>query len=822
MQLPRATYRFQFNEHFRLPDALALVPYLHELGISHVYASPLFKAAPHSTHGYDVCDFTQLNPELGTEADLEKLVAALRGKKLGIVLDIVPNHMGISTPENFSWWDVLAHGEKSKFANHFDIDWQSPEKNLRGKILIPILGDNYKTLLNKGEFQLLFENGKLVIGYHEHRFPLAPKTIAKLPTDPAGLKKFNFDFATLDKLIRRQNYQLAFHEHGDAKLNYRRFFAVSSLAAVRVDDEKVFKATHSLVRRWIEKGWLDGLRVDHPDGLRDPEKYLQRLRAIAPDAWIVVEKILEPEELLPESWPVAGTTGYDFLNQVNGLFVDGSSEKILADFYAEFTGEMTDYVALVREKKRAVLKILFVAELNRLTELLAAIAAQRKAFQKIPRVQLQDALTEILVHFSVYRTYISEADGIAAAADIAVIKSAVHLACEARADLSPSIFAFIHALLLKPQREKLARNFIARFQQLTGPVMAKGVEDTAFYCFNRFTSLNEVGGDPKNFGVSLEAFHKFLRQQQKDWPQSQLTTSTHDTKRAEDVRARLNVISEIPEIWIKTVRRWSKINERHRQNNFPDRNAEYLFYQVLAGAWPLSEERAQFYMEKAAHESKQHTTWTKRNAPYEKALKNFVSKTLRDRKFIGALRHFVKTVSEPAAVNSLAQTLIKLTAPGVPDIYQGCELWDCSTVDPDNRRPVDFGLRQRLLAETKSLSAEKIWNRRAEGLPKLWLIQKTLKLREQFSGFSRFNYKPIFAGGAKAENVVAFSRGGKVITIVPRFLLKLDNDWQNTTLELPAGNWRNEFTGENFDGKIRMKNLFRKFPVALLVKKEND
>jgi (1->4)-alpha-D-glucan 1-alpha-D-glucosylmutase len=819
MQIPRATYRFQFNEHFRLTDALALVPYLHELGISHIYSSPLFKAAPHSAHGYDVCDFSQLNPELGTEADLEKLVAALRGKKMGLVLDIVPNHMGIGTPENISWWDVLTHGEKSKFAHHFDIDWESSHANLRGKIFIPILGDDYEILLNKGEFQLLFENGKLVVGYHEHRFPLAHKTITKLPTDPAGLKKFNSDLAALDKLIRQQNYQLAFHKYGDAKLNYRRFFAVSSLAAVRVDDEKVFNATHALIRRWIEKGWLDGLRVDHPDGLRDPEKYLQRLRAIAPDAWIVVEKILEPGELLPESWPVAGTTGYDFLNQLNGLFVDASSEKTFTDFYAGFTGETTDYVALVREKKRDVLKTLFIAELNRLTELLAVIAAQRKVFQKIPAAELRGALAEILVHFSVYRSYISEANG-ASAADIAVIKSAIHLACEARADLSPSIFAFIHALLLKPQREKLTRNFIARFQQLTGPVMAKGVEDTAFYCFNRFTSLNEVGGDPKNFGVSLEAFHKFLQRQQKDWPHSQLTTSTHDTKRAEDVRARMNLLSEIPGDWRETVLRWAKMNERHRQNNFPDRNAEYLFYQTLAGAWPLSHDRAQFYMEKAAHESKQHTTWTKRNALYEKALKIFISKTLHDSKFIRDVERFIGTLSEAAAGNSLAQTLIKLTAPGVPDIYQGCELWDFSLVDPDNRRPVDFELRRRLLTETKSISAEKIWKRRVEGLPKVWLIQKTLKLREQLSGFTKFNYKPIFATGPKAENVVAFSRGGKVVTIVPRLLL--NNGWQNTSLKLPPGEWRHEFTGENFRGDIRVENLFRKFPVALLARKEND
>jgi (1->4)-alpha-D-glucan 1-alpha-D-glucosylmutase len=454
--------------------------------------------------------------------------------------------------------------------------------------------------------------------------------------------------------------------------------------------------------------------------------------------------------------------------------------------------------------------------------LLAAVAARRKEFKKISRAQLQGALTEIIVCFPVYRSYFAEANDAPVPADIAAIKLAVHLACEERQDIPPEIFGLIHALLLKPQRSIAAKNFLARFQQLTGPVMAKGVEDTAFYCFNRFVSLNEVGGDPKIFGTGIKSFHKFLSQQQKNWPHSQLTTSTHDTKRAEDVRARLNALSEIPETWAQTVRRWSKMNECHRQNNLPDPNAEYLFYQMLAGAWPVSEARAQFYMEKAAHEAKQHTTWRNRNEPYEKALRNFVSETLRDPQFTTDLEHFTGTLATAAAVNSLAQTLIKLTAPGVPDIYQGCELWDLSLVDPDNRRPVDFGLRQKLLAEAKNLSAEKIWERRAEGLPKFWLIQKTLKLREQFSDFDKFNYEPVLARGEKAENVFAFSRGGKVLVIVPRFFLKLNQDWQNTSIELPPGKWRNEFTGENFSGEVRVENLFQKFPVALLAKKEGD
>ncbi len=406
MQVPRATYRLQFNRYFRLADALRLVPYLHDLGISHLYASPLFKATPHSLHGYDVCDFNQLNPELGTEAELEKLVTALHQRKMGLVLDIVPNHMGITSPENLWWWDVLTSGKKSRFASHFDIDWKSSDNDLLGKVLVPILGDHYETVLNKGEFKLLFENGKFALGYHEHRFPLAPKTTGRLPT-AAALKKLNSDFVALDRLIRQQNYRLAFHEHGDSKLNYRRFFAVSSLAAVCVEDEKVFEATHALLRRWLEKGMLDGLRVDHPDGLRDPAKYLQCLREMAPAAWIVVEKILEPGESLPESWPVQGTTGYDFLNQLNGLFIDTAAERAFTGLYVSFAGETADYTLLLTEKKRAVLKTLLAAELNRLTRLLAAIAARNAAVKGFSLAELQEALAEVIACFPVYRSYVA-------------------------------------------------------------------------------------------------------------------------------------------------------------------------------------------------------------------------------------------------------------------------------------------------------------------------------------------------------------------------------------------------------------------------------
>ncbi len=485
-KIPRATYRLQFNEHFRLPDALALVPYLHELGVSHIYASPLFKAVPHSVHGYDVCDFNQLNPEIGTEADLEKLVNALRERKMGLVLDIVPNHMGIASPENLWWWDVLKNGRPSKFANHFDINWESSDEKLRGKILVPILGDDYEKVLERGELKIERENDEFLLRYFENKFPLAPNTFNH------GLRGFqkiesaksavNLNRAELDKLIQKQNYRLACWRDGDLRLNYRRFFAVSTLAAIRVEDEKVFNDVHALLRKWIEKGWLDGLRVDHPDGLRDPENYLRRLRALAPDLWIIVEKILQSKEQLPDSWPVQGTTGYDFLNQVNGLFIDSTNEKNLTDFYSKFTGEPTDTSRLVQEKKKLVLKTLFATEVSRLTKILIQIAPCH-SIQKISREQFREALIEFAASFPVYRTYVRADENFVGENDFHFIREAAARMKEFRTDLPPELPDFLSSLSLLKFRDELEIEFVARFQQLTSPVMAKGVEDTAFYCF---------------------------------------------------------------------------------------------------------------------------------------------------------------------------------------------------------------------------------------------------------------------------------------------------------------------------------------------------
>ncbi|HEY3760574.1 MAG TPA: malto-oligosyltrehalose synthase [Verrucomicrobiae bacterium] len=807
MEIPRATYRLQFNEHFRLADAMALIPYLSALGISHVYASPLFKACAHSGHGYDVCDFSQLNPEIGTEVELEQFASLLRQHRMGLVLDIVPNHMGVRSRENAWWWDVLKNGRTSRFANHFDIDWESSDPALRGKILAPVLGDTYEHVLERGELKIEEQNGEPVLVYFDHQFPLAPGSTKNLSASPGH--------AATDELIQKQHYRLAFWGESDARLNYRRFFAIATLAGIRVEDEKVFHDSHSRLGQWLP--WLDGLRVDHPDGLRDPKQYLDRLRKLAPDKWIVVEKILQPGEPLPDDWKIHGTVGYDFMNEVNNLFIQSANEKAMTDLYAAFTGEPVDPKKIVREKKRLVLETLFTTEVNRLVGILMQLAPVH-SWPSFPPEQWRDALIELAASFPVYRTYVRPEMNFVEENDFQSIEMAVTNAKESRRDLPRELFDFITGLMLLIYRGERETDFAARFQQLTSPAMAKGVEDTAFYCLNRLISINEVGADPGRFGCSIEDFHKYCRMQRAHWPHSMLSASTHDTKRSEDVRARINLLSEIPDQWRDTVSRWSKINECHHKNGYPDRNAEHLYYQTLVGAWPLPLERILAYMEKASCEAKQHTDWNRRNAPYDEALKYFITTTTHDEKFIKDLEEFISALSTPALVNSLAQTLIRLTAPGVPDIYQGNELWDHSLVDPDNRRPVNFKLREELLKKAVQMPAEEAWKNHEEGLPKLWLIQKTLALRAKMTEAFHGTYEPLHAHGEKADHIIAFMRGSSVITIVPRFTLELNGDWKGLTIELPEGRWRNEFTGEHFSGKTIVTDLFQKFPVALLVK----
>jgi (1->4)-alpha-D-glucan 1-alpha-D-glucosylmutase len=812
-RMPRATYRFQFHEGFPLRCGLALVPYLRELGVSHLYASPLLKARPHSTHGYDTCDFNQLNPEVGTEADLAELVEALRAHGMGLVLDIVPNHMGVGGPENFWWWDVLERGPESRFAGCFDIDWNSPDPRLRGKVLLPVLDDLYHRALEKRELKLEDHDGTLRLRYRDNVFPLRASSLHKME---GGLEKINAGPEALDALIQQQFYRPTWSVHGDSELNYRRFFNISGLAALAVEDERVFGQVMALTSQWLQRGWVDGLRVDHPDGLRDPEQFMQRLKGVAPQAWVVLEKILGPDELLPVSWPVAGTTGYDFLNHAGGLFIDPAGAKPLTELYGAFCGNTVDYIPLALEKKHLVLRTLLAAETERVTGLLVRAAAPSWRHCDFTRAEWSEALVELAASFPVYRSYVQPQTGSVKDSDSGPILHAVNEARRRRLDLAPELFEFLRDVLLLKRQGNLEREFVARFQQLTTPAMAKGVEDTAFYCYNRFVALNEVGGNPGRFGCSVDDFHHFCTRLQANWPATQLTTSTHDTKRSEDVRARLSLLSEMPAAWREAVSHWSSINERYRRGGGPEREAEYLYYQTLVGAWPLPEDRAIAYMEKAAHEAKENIggiTW-----------REFVANTLADPKFRADLESFVAPLLKPGHVNSLALILLKLTAPGVPDIYQGTELWDLSLVDPDNRRPVDFALRQQLIAKAATLSAEEAWQERASGLPKLWLIRRMLRLRERRPALFSVNagYEPLVPRGHAGGHVVAFQRGDSLITVVPRLVIGLKDDWRDTTIAMPAGNWHNELTGETLPpGTALLRDLLRKFPVALLRREES-
>jgi len=822
--VPRATYRIQFNAGFTLGQATELVPYLRDLGVSHLYASPLLKAMPGSTHGYDACDFGQLNPEVGTDGDFQALIAALRGQGMGLVLDIVPNHMGIDGPDNHWWWDVLAYGRASRFAHFFDIDWEPPDARMRGRVLLPVLGERYARALEKGKLRVQAGDGALSLRYQDRVFPLAPDTGPALAAPPQSLAP-----AELDRLLEQQHYRLTLWRHGDTDLNYRRFFNIASLAGIRIEDETVFNEVHALICQWLEQGSLDGLRIDHVDGLRDPDQYLRRLRRLAPQSWLVVEKILEPGEFLPSSWPVAGTTGYDFLNRVGGLFVDPAGEKPLTDIYIEFTGRAAEYDDIVLEKKRLALRQLLAAEINRLVALLLQISAQHWRYRDFTGRELRQAVIELASAFPIYRTYVQAEAGTISESDSARIREAVaHGRTGARID--PALFDFLADLLLLKLRGPLESEFVMRFQQLTGPAMAKGAEDTACYCFNRLLSLNEVGGNPGEFGLTVDEFHAASAEAQAHWPDSMLATATHDTKHGEDSRARLSVLSEIPEAWRSAVERWRALNERHRSKNLPGRNMEYHFYQTMVGAWPVT-------LERAACEAKTRTTWTRRNPIYDRALARFVTGALGDAQFVAELEAFVAGIAEAGWINSLAQTLIKLTAPGVPDTYQGAELWDLSFVDPDNRRPVDFALRRRLLNEVPHLNAEESWRRRGEGLPKLWVVRQALALRRRHPEWfdARSPYFPLQPKGDKAQHLVAFRRGG-AITAVPRLLASLSRptagsgdrpgqgtlgvaqvDWHDTGLELPAGTWRNELTGEWAQSPFaRIADLLAHFPVALL------
>jgi (1->4)-alpha-D-glucan 1-alpha-D-glucosylmutase len=813
--VPGATYRIQLRREFGFGELVEIVPFLADLGITHVYCSPYLRAVPGSAHGYDVVDHTAINPELGGAEGHERMCDALASHGMSHILDVVPNHMAIGGRASMWWWDLLRNGPASRYARFFDVDWDPPEPRLKGKILIPILEDHYGRVLEAGGLSLERDGDEVVVRYFDHEAPIAPGSIENLLGAPDDLDEaiglVNSEPALLNALLEQQNYRLA-RWRTDLELNYRRFFDINELVALRVEESEVFDLVHSLPLRLVEEGRVGGLRIDHVDGLRDPEQYLEHLRSEAGEhVYIVVEKILEPGEDLPSGWPVQGTTGYDFLNLAGGLFVDPAGEKPITDLYVTFSGEISDLDELEHEKKLQTMEEILPSEVERLVSLLIEICERHPRHRDYTRNELRDALRELIAALDVYRTYSRADTHELRPEDTRRIEHAFDAARSRRADIDPDLFAFLNDLLLLRYEGLTESDFVMSMQQTTGAVMAKAVEDTAFYTFNRLVSANEVGGSPGNWGTSIEDFHAAMTLAAGSRPYSMSTTSTHDTKRSEDVRARLTLLTEIPDAWGEAVRRWSELNERQRAAPFPDRNAEYLFYQTVVGAYPLEVERAVEYMRKAAKEAKRYTSWTTPDEDYDSALEGFVRGSLGNDAFLADLHTFAEPLIGPGRVNSLAQTVLKLTSPGIPDIYQGCELWDLSLVDPDNRRPIDYHARRSLLATCMSVeSAMAKWD---EGGPKLFLIKTALGLRSRMDAK---HYEPLPVEGAGADHALAYSRGG-VIAVVPRLVLSRPEGWEESEVSLPAGRWSDALTERPLSGRPTLGELWERFPVGLLV-----
>jgi (1->4)-alpha-D-glucan 1-alpha-D-glucosylmutase len=881
-QVPRSTYRLQLHKGFTFDDAAAVADYLKALGVSHVYCSPYLQAAPGSVHGYDVVDHRRVNEELGGAAAHERFCQRLGEAGLGQVLDIVPNHMSLCQ-QNRYWWDVLENGTNSRYASFFDIDWNSSEERLRDKVLVPVLPGQYGRVLSDGGVVVVRRGAGFVVEAAGQTFPVSPASLAtilgkaadytrsdtlnfisasfaRLPSPDfwdrrtilarhrdknvlqdvldrlcaeeqavceaidRAVKELNANVDALDEFLSQQFYRLAYWKTAGQQLGYRRFFDVNTLIGLRVEREFVFDETHALIMKWLKQGVLDGVRVDHPDGLRDPLQYFQRLRERAPEAWIVGEKILEPGEWLREGWPVQGTTGYDFLNVALRLLVHGEGLKRLGEHYAAFTGDTMRFPAVAHEKKILVTQEALGSDVNRLASLFVEICECNRDQRDFTRAEIRRAIREVASCFSVYRTYVVPERGEVTGEDRGVIERAAECAKQNRQDIDPGLFDFMRDVLSLKVTGKNETEFVERFQQFTSPVMAKGVEDTAFYCYNRLIALNEVGGDPGCDGCSVEAFHDYNRTVQRRSPLTMTTLSTHDTKRSDDVRARLAVLSEMPEAFAEAVRRWSALGAKHRNGDLVDRGTEWFLYQTLVGAWPIDAERLRATMQKSMREAKLRTSWVANNGDYEGALDAYIGALLEDGEFVRELELFVADVAAAGRVNSLAQVLLKHTVPGVPDLYQGSELWDLSLVDPDNRRPVDYAERRRLLESLAGMSAAQVLEGMEDGLPKLWVTHQALRLRNERPEWfgAEAGYVPLAVTGPQSERVIAFVRGGHVVTAVPRWP-RSGGEWGETTAALPDGRWRNRLTGAVVQGgEVRVAELLAAFPVALLVRESED
>ena len=948
LRIPSATYRLQFSGQFRFEQARALAGYLDDLGVTDIYASPLLQARHGSGHGYDVTNPTHLSTEIGSEQELEALATELRQRHMGLLLDIVPNHM-VASSENPWWMDVLEDGPGSAYASFFDIDWHPPRTMTRNKVLLPILGRPYAAALENQELKLAFEQAGFFIYYFDTKLPVAPKSYllvlqhrldelshkvgadypafrelggilaatknlperTTLSTEMAGERRLQREaikeriwnlyqnspevrefldenvrvfngrrrdpasFVFLDRLLAEQAYLLSYWLSANDEINYRRFFTITDLVGVRVEDPLVFEATHAVVLRLIEKGLVTGLRIDHVDGLRDPLGYLRRLQERVSDGspserhppfFVLVEKILADGEALPREWPICGATGYASLNALNGLFIDPEGCKKLDPIYESFTGARVSYADLVYEKKKEVMANLLRVEMRSLGHYLALLAERDRYARDLPRSDLAHALVETTACLPVYRTYV-RGFSIGSEERRPYIRKALEAARRGNPRLRPECFDFISDVLLLrerahvvPEQREARLAFVMRWQQFTGPITAKGVEDSALYIYNRLISLNEVGGDPSSNGVSVAAFHEFLSNRQKHNPHTLTATTTHDTKRAEDVRARINVLSELPSHWEEKLRQWACWNESKKKlvdnRPVPDPNEEVLLYQTMLGAWPFHDrdraafrKRLQRYMVKATREAMVNTKWTRPNVRHERALHHFVAAITQespDNAFLGDFLQVCGQVALYGALNSLAQLLLKITGPGVPDFYQGSELWDLRLVDPDNRGPVDFERRVRLLAELMQQEEQdrldlirNLLDHWQDGRIKLFVTSKALTFRRAHRDlYLDGSYQPLDAIGPKRENVFAFARRSKrawAVTAVPRLVTRLvppgrfptgQNVWADSALlllENAPSEWVNVLTGERLRSRasdqghvLPLGEVFARFPVAVL------
>ncbi len=941
---PGATYRLQFNKEFTFRQAASWVDYWHELGITDIYASPFFAARAGSMHGYDVVDPGKLNPEIGSEADLERLHDALDARGMGLLIDLVPNHMCVSTNDNVWWNDVLENGPSSPFAKFFDIDWRPPKPELQDKVLLPVLGDQYGRALENGDLQVIEREGSLWVTYGDRRFPLGPNTYAmvlegalgllherwancidaatqleslitasrRLPTrsetDPekirerqrekeilkkrlrallsedtavrgavdaelralGGSKGVPRSFDKLEDLLAHQAYRLSFWRVAAEHINYRRFFEVNDLAAVRVEEPEVFQAVHAKAFELIKRGWVTGLRIDHVDGLLDPKRYLKDLAATGSSPYVVVEKILSRRETLPSEWATEGTTGYEFLDALGGLFVSQEGEKKLRSFYDGWRTVRGTFGDVVYESKRSILENSMSSELSVLARRLDRISEQHRWSRDFTLGTLQQVLLTTIACFPVYRTYVSAGDSGVSAQDADHIREALAAAKRRSPQVSASAFDFLGEVLLGGGPDGLSDelrserlDFVLRLQELTGPVAAKGVEDTAFFRYFPLLSLNEVGGDPARFGTSVDDFHEQMEDRSKHQPAALSATSTHDTKRAEDNRARLAVISEIPEAWIAEVTEWralaAPLKTSGNGETVPDADDEYYIYQTIIGAWPLGEltgngaaafsSRVQGAIQKAMREGKRNTSWIHPNDAYEDAIRAFVSHILDPNGVLAPkFSAFVARISLPGLLKSLAQLAIKITAPGVPDFFQGTEQWDFSMVDPDNRRPVEFGRRRdtlRELGEAGSAAAS-AWYRASaledlsrapdQGRAKLFMTRALLTRRRQEGDLFGYGaYCPLVVEGKWKNNVVAFARRWQnrvSLTVTGRFFAQWVDDsrwppvpkaWEDTRVRVPREWGVNELenamtatTVRSCDDGFRVTDLFDAIPVAVL------